>query len=46
MAKIALVVLPPTWRIDTFGLCGIVSLVLLVLPIAGYREDRRRRAGR
>jgi len=31
-------------RIATFGLCGIVSLVLLIMPIAGYREDRRRRA--
>jgi hypothetical protein len=32
-------------RIATFGLCGLVSLMLLVMPIAGYREDRRRRAG-
>ena len=33
-------------RIVTIGLCGIVSLVLLIMPIAGLREDRRRRARR
>jgi hypothetical protein len=33
-------------RIVTFGLCGIVSLVLLIMPIAGLREDRRRRPRR